>query len=258
MAIHLGGFFEDIDAAGAIVNLAAIADDVLTTNGDDLRVPDLNRVIAIAAGVASGGDGYARLDAPSLLKKTRQYISPVNGNADADAEPDSPPAVEDLRNNPLVLRPTEDLEAVVDSDTAAAAKQWVMLWFSDSQPQRPVGDIFTVRATSAIALVADVWSLVQLTFQDNLPAGKYAVVGLSAISAGLIAARYVFRGGVGWRPGCLGRDSDSDKEDPMFRKGGLGVWGEFDHVTPPAIECLSISADATQDFLLDLIQIQAF
>jgi len=254
---HLAGFGETIDAAGALVNIAALADDVIATSGDDLRVPSLNQILAIAAGVASGGEGYARLDAPSLLRKTRQYISPVNGNGDADAEPGSPPAVMDFRDNPLRLRSTEDIQALIDSDTTSAQFQWLLALFSDGQVVKPSGEIFTVRATATATLTVDVWTQTQVTFQDNLPAGEYAVVGMRAISAGLIAARLVFRGGEGWRPGCIGLDSDSDLDHPMFRHGGLGVWGRFSHNSEPAVEFLSVVADTAEEVYLDLIQVRA-
>lgn len=254
--LHLGGWGESIDAADAEVNIAAIPDDVLQTNGDDLRIPPLNEILAIAAGVASGGDGYAKLTAPSLLTRTSFFVSPTNGNADDDAEPDSPPAVMDMRENPLRMQPTEDAEALVQSDTTSAQFQWLLAWFSDGRVTRPQGDIFTVRATASTTLSADSWTNAQITFAENLPAGRYAVVGMSAISDGLVAARLVFKGNTPWRPGCLGRDSDNDKEHPMFRHGGLGVWGEFEHTVPPDVEFLSVSGDSSEDVLLDLIKIR--
>lgn len=257
MSLHFAGFGESIDAAGNLVNIAALPDDVISTNDDDLQVPSLNQVLAIIAGVSLGGEGYARLEAPSLLRKSRQYISPVNGNNDGDVEPGSPPAVMDMRENPLRLRSTEDIQALVDSDTTSPAFQWLLMLFSDGSIVKPSGEMFTIRATAAVTLVAGQWTQGQMTFQDNLPAGKYAVVGLSAIAAGLVAARLVFRGGEGWRPGCLGRDSESDLEHPMFRYGGLGVWGEFSHNAEPGIEFLSISADTAEVVLLDLIQVRA-
>ena len=66
MAFTTAFFGETIDAAGGLVNIAALADQSLTTSGDDLTIPTLNQIALIAAGVSSGGDGYARFETPSL------------------------------------------------------------------------------------------------------------------------------------------------------------------------------------------------
>ncbi|MGH2668422.1 MAG: hypothetical protein ACRDH5_04755, partial [bacterium] len=111
------------------------------------------------------------------------------------------------------------------------------------------------RATGATALVASSWTAVPLTFTEDLPRGRYQLVGLRARSAGLVAARAVFVGGpAGQRPGCLGNPTQQGVAHDMFRHGQLGVWGEFEDNEPPQIECLAVSADAAEDFHLDLIQ----
>jgi hypothetical protein len=53
----------------------------------------------------------------------------------------------------------------------------------------------------------------------------------------------------------LGSDLAQDLQHPMFRYGGLGILGEFEDIEPPTIDGLSVSADATQEFFLDLIQL---
>lgn len=250
--------YESADRAATLQNLAALTDRHIYTSGDDLRVPALNQLVACAVGVASGGSGYVRIDAPSLLDLTRLYIQPVNGNTDAPAEPGSPPAIVDFRSNPVILSPDEVLQAFADDNPTAAAAGWAIYWLSDG-PIAPVGGgrMTSVRATSATALVADAWSTVTPTFADVLPVGNYAVIGLRAEAAGLVAARLVFKGGTGptWRPGVLGCDSDSDINSDIFRFGNFGVFGEFHSTTPPDIECISVSADASQEFILDLVKL---
>ena len=51
---HLAGWAEDIDGAGATTQLAALADPLISTSGDALRVPELNQILALVGGVASG------------------------------------------------------------------------------------------------------------------------------------------------------------------------------------------------------------
>jgi len=247
-------FYESIDAAAAWANIAAIADQSVFTQGDDLTVPDLNLVVALAAGVGSGSLVLARLSSPSLRDISLPLIHPINGNADADAEPEIVPAVIDLRANPLVLRPNEQLNAEVNSDTTAAAAQWVIVWLSDKVPTPVTGEVITVRGTNTDTLVADAWTNGALTLDEDLPVGIYALVGMRAISAGLVAARAVPRGG-GWRVGCLGCDAPDDLTHEIFRMGRLGEWMRFNHDRLPSIDFLSISADTDQEVFLDLIKV---
>jgi len=247
-------FYESIDAAAAWVNIAAIADQHVFTEGDNLTVPELNQIVALAAGVASGSLVLARLSSPSLRDISRPVLHPVNGNADADAEPEVVPAVLDLRESPLILAENEQLQAEVNSDTTAAAAQWVIVWLADSPIVVATGEIVTVRGTNADTLVADAWTNGALTMDEALPTGRYQLVGMRAISAGLVAARAVLRGGA-WRPGCLGCDAPDDLSAEIFRFGKLGVWGEFAHNQVPSVDFLSISADTDQEVFFDLIKV---
>ena len=142
------------------------------------------------------------------------------------------------------------------SNPAAAQRQWLVLWLADGPPAPATGRVFTVRATGATTLVLDQWTLVPLTLIENLPRGRYALVGMRARSAGAVAARVV---GIGWRwrPGVLGCDAQGDLDHPMFRMGGLGVFGEFEDTDLPQIEFLSTVADTAEDVYLDLIQLRA-
>ena len=255
MSITLVAFGEDIDAAGALVNLTAQADPHITTSGDTIQVPELNNIIAVAGGVASGGDGYARLDSPTLERLNRLYIAPVNGNADADVEPNSPGLVMDLRSHPRKLTTNESLSGLVESDTSAAAYQWILVWLSDGGvTPLPAGEIFTARATSSTTVTARQWSNGAIVFDEALEVGRYGIVGARFVSATGIAARFVLRNSP-WRPGIIGVDTDSDQDNPIFRFGGLGIMGEFDSVQQPSVDMLCGSADSAADFYIDLIKL---
>jgi len=142
----------------------------------------------------------------------------------------------------------------VKVSVSAAGRASALALFCDG-PLAPVtGEIFTVRATSSTTLTAYQWTNGALTFAQSLPKGRYAVVGMRALSAGLIAARLVIPG-YAWRPGCIGYDAENDTEDDVFRGGRMGVWGEFDHDLPPTVDFLSISADTSEVVYLDLIKI---
>lgn len=253
---HTGAFQESVDPAGAFNALTAVPDTQLTIVGDDLRVPELSQLIAVAGGIETTAEAFLRLTSPSLRIRGLFQVEPYNSGAAAAVEPGSPHRVVDLRKIPLQLTQGENLNAETDSNPAAAQIQWCIVWFGAGPVEPVTGPIFTVRATAATALVANAWTNAPLTFVEDLPRGRYAVVGMRARSAGLVAARLAFVGGR-WRPGCLGTDAQDDIEHPMFRYGQLGIWGEFEDQDPPTVDFLSVSADAAEDVYLDLIQLRA-
>jgi len=78
----------------------------------------------------------------------------------------------------------------------------------------------------------------------------------------LIAARLVLPG-FAWRPGVPGHDAYSDIQasrfrfgNARFRFGNAGVFGEFTHDSPPTVDCLSASADTTEEFWFDLVKVE--
>lgn len=253
---HTAAFQESVDPAGAFNALTPVPDTQLTLAGDDLRVPELNHIVAVAGGIETAVESFLRLTSPSLRIRGLYQVEPYNTAAAVAVEPASPHRVLDLRRIPLPLTVGENLNAETDSNPVAAQIQWCVIWLA-AGPVEPVsGAIFTIRATGATALVASTWTNAAMTFVEDLPRGRYQVVGARFRSAGCVAGRLVFPGGR-WRPGALGVDAQDDLEHPMFRNGGLGVWGEFEDLEPPSVDFLSVSADAAEDVFLDLIQVRA-
>ena len=243
------GWSESQDSGGVLVNVAGIPDQSVTVTADDIVVPNdlpnLAGVIAIGATIS-----LARIEAPSLRRMVLLDVDPLN----IGAEPIFPSVLNQKFDNPIALDPAESLRAQVAEGAAGAEQETVIAWLSDG-PLAPVsGEIFRIRATSATTLVAFTWGNCPLTLGQTLPAGRYQVVGMSALSAGCLAARLVFVG-YQWRPGCVGVDALSDGGDMIFRNGSLGVWGEFEHTQPPTVDFLSVSADTAETVFLDLIKV---
>lgn len=255
MSMHLGGFSESLDPAAAFVNIAALQDDRLFTQGDDIRVPPLNQVV----GVMGGADGVVapriRLTSPTLTARTRYEVSPLNSQDAAAVEPDSPAKYSDLATTPLVLGVDEILQAELNSNPAAVQIQWAFLWFADA-PVVPVQSqtMYTVRGTGTTTAVANTWTSADITLDDNLVPGDYQVVGLRAEGATLVAARFIFRTADQWRPGSIGTDSILDIIPDRFRNGQMGVWGRFPFTQLPAVEILCMAADTAQTVHWDLIR----
>jgi len=249
------GWLQSVDPAGVFVQLSALADQHVRVTGPDIQCPLLNQVLALSGGAESTVAPTMRFISPSQRRKTSTSLAPLNTASALAVEPASPVAMVDLRNNPIPLVVGEQLNAELLSNPAAAQVQWMFAFLGDVSPVAPAGQMFTVRATSATPLVLNSWTNVAIVLAEDLPRGRYALVGLLPISTGMIAARAVFVGG-GWRSGVMGNDSVSDIGSTLFRYGGMGIMGEFEDTDPPTIDAVSISSDATQEYFLDLIQLR--
>jgi len=248
MPFTLVGWHESIDASAALTKINALADPHIRVEANNIIVPSLNQLCMVyGLGV---GLIRAQLDSPSLRRLLLYDISPV----EATAEPTFAIVgkLHMRQNSPYPLDVNEPLSCAV----LHGGLQWttVLVWLSDGALTPITGDFLTVRATGATTLTAYEWSNVAITFDQTLPAGRYAVVGFRYQSSGAIAARLVFPG-YAWRPGVIGCDLDSEPVDITFRYGNLGIFGEFEHNTPPTVDCLSRSADTSQIFQFDLLKV---
>ena len=245
----LVGFTESQDSA-SLVNVAALADPHIRVSGDDISVPaqisNVGAVYAIGASTTR-----AQLVSPSIRRRYPFEIIPV----EAAAEPADPVKFLPFLQNPIALDPDESLNAQAAEGGAGANQSTVLVWLTDGPIQPVTGaEIFTIRATNTSTLTAYAWTNGALTFNDTLPAGEYAVVGMQASSAGLLAARLVFSQ-YPWRPGVIAADTNTELGSPSFRFGAMGEFGRFTHTTPPTVDFLSISADTSQTVHLDLVMV---
>jgi hypothetical protein len=247
MPFTLVAWNENFAAAATLDALTAVPDPHVRVSGDDIWIPEALPMLA-GYKVLGSTVTQARIESPTLRTLTPIDVSPI----DTGSEPTGANLARLLPLNPKAVGGGEALN--VKCSVSAAGRAIALAWLSDG-PLTPItGEVFTVRATSATTLVANAWTNGALTFAQSLPRGRYAVVGMRALSAGLVAARLVFPG-YPWRPGCIGYDAENDTEDDVFRGGKMGSWGEFDHDVPPTVDFLSISADTSEVVYLDLIKI---
>jgi hypothetical protein len=130
---------------------------------------------------------------------------------------------------------------------------YVFALLSDG-PVTPVnGEIYTVRVTSATTLSVNNWTNGTLVFDQQLPVGKYAIVGAHFYGTNLLAYRFVFQGSTP-RPGGLAVSSANFQPFTNSRFGAWGVFGEFSHNTPPTVDFFGVAADTSQVGVLDLIK----
>jgi hypothetical protein len=247
----LCAYHENINTA-VLDYITAAADPHVRVLGDDILVPSLSNLMgAFALGATMT---QAQLSSPSLRRLSLLDVQPFN----IGAEPVDTQLVstfQDYFSNPIPLVQSEALNALINQGAGGAERETVLVWFGDKVDAVPDGPRFTLRFTNATTLVAYAWTAGALTFTQAVPAGRYAVIGGRAVSAGLIAFRLIFPGG-GWRPGAIGVDLGSDAQVQRFRNGNAGSWGEFEHDLPPIAEFFSVSADTAQVVHLDLVQIR--
>ena len=249
MAFSLICYSESQDTSGALSNVAAITDPHVRVIGDDVVVPDDINYLAAAYAVGASLT-RAVVVSPSIRRRYPHEVTPL----DANVNPSSVFVFEPFAS-PIQLDAAEALNFQVAENGAGAVRDTGLVWLSDG-PFVPVtgSEVFTIRATGSTTLVAYAWGNCALTFNDTLPAGEYAVVGMQAASAGGIAARLVFTGSA-WRPGVICSTASTIVGSSLFRYGKMGIFGTFAHNTPPTVDFLSASADSAETVYLDLVMI---
>lgn len=213
-------------------------------------VPQYNYGLLYASYQAVGPT-RGRLITPAARQVTTPWIRPVQPSIVAGDEGN----FADYRSNPFTLRALEEVQfEAFQTSGGAAVVVSVQGWTKSGMGNVPQGDIFTMRGTGTTALGAGAWTLSTITWQDTLPAGKYAAIGLEYFGATAIAARLIFE--EQWeRPGVIGGGSNANNVSPIFRKGQMGLFGRFDANRMPSVECLANAADAAQEVYLDLVKI---
>jgi len=235
--------------------IAGVPDPTHHVNGDDISVGKFNQIVgAYASGMSIGN---ARLTSPSLRGKSHFYISPLVNDLGGYGQ-FTTRHFDDRHDCPLPLTTYEALNGYVE-DTIVDAKQNDLIGvFLAEGPLSPVkGEIWTVYATDTdIAAVQKSWVNGEMSWTPDLPVGRYQIVGARCYLQGGGLFRFNFIGGVE-RPGGICVHEQHLQEDPIFRAGNLGVWGEFDSVNPPSLEVLpQLVAGATGAYLrIDLLKV---
>ena len=248
---HLGAYAQSVDPAGALVNINAVPEQVLFTTAGDLRIPDrFTMLVGEMAAINDASLVRAQLQAPSLRVEVNHDVEPIVQAAVWG----NPPETTWHGDSPLQLVTDESLNFAMQSDPAAPALHYGLVWLADGPVEVVKGRIFTRRATATIAQTTTTWVNGNLTLGQVLPAGRYAVVGMRARSTDAVAMRLVFREQVN-RPGVPVINAIGDQDFYWFRMGRAGVWGEFPNTIPPTLDVLG-GAAAAQIVFLDLMRLQ--
>lgn len=234
-------------------NIAAIPDNHLKVVGNYIYISDLDNLVGVY--VAAGSESIAAYLASPSLRRLAYYDIPT---LQKGVKPSGWESVRLFPENPLPLAKNEGLEILVKSSATASVVQSAVVFLSDGAIAPVSGEISTFEATLGIAAantVASKWSPVALTFRQTLPVGKYQVVGSKLIADTAVAFRFIPIGEA-HRPGGIGCNEIGAMALEKQQAGGMGVWFEFDSVTPPSVEILSQAAiTADRKIYLDMIKI---
>jgi hypothetical protein len=248
----LVAFSESLDPAAVYVNHAGVPDQHVAVNGDYIYIPEF---AAFLMGAWCGADitvaPGAYLQSPSLLAMAPYHIDPV----DVAIAPVNHDAVHLHPESPFALKAMEGLEALIQCNPGAATVNALVAFLSDGPITKVTGEIIKLRFTTGITETASVWSNGAITLTDNLPVGKYAIVGAKMYGTSGVAFRFVLPGGF-HRPGMIATPTVNNQVHPLSRNGGLGVWGEFDSRVLPTIDWLGSATSGTaQVGVMDLIKV---
>lgn len=230
-------------------DIAPVVDGIMTIQNNHF-LPQKNYSMLYAYYGAAGAT-RARFITPTFRQLSTPWIRPIN----LGIVPLDEPNVADYSDNPLLIRGLEELQLEGLQTTGGAAVVVAIAGLA-SQPVGPApsGDIIAMRGTGATTVTAGGWTNCAITWQDTLPNGQFAVVGLECIGATAVSGRLIFEDQVE-RPGCLAQGLVSGNGHPLFRYGRLGVWGRFNAFRIPSVEFLCNAADTAQEVYLHLVRI---
>lgn len=248
----LAGFFKNLVNGSVYAAIDGAVDQALTISANNKYIlPAKWRVLR--GWVNGTAVTAAQINAPSL----RQIVLPELYPVDVAATVPSRPPLIDFQGYGPFIQQNEELGINASIGGGAASDNWAGLWLADKFTPAPGGPAFSVPYTAVITAVKGAWTLGAMTLSVTLPAGQYAVIGMSCVAAGTLFARLVFPGMSQWRPGCLVDNTYGNFSlYPTFRYGAMGLYGLFYQTSQPQLEIFGLAAGAAAPAgVLDLIKV---
>lgn len=246
-----------VGATAALTVVTPVQDAHVTIDGNNIVVPkDLNKlagaIVGYGTGVAAGAPTLAQLASPALRRVFNQDLPRMNDTL-AEIEDEH---INLFPDSPIPLDADEGLQAFTAHGALALGETAVYVLLCDGPAKSVSGEVRTIRYTSVCAPVTRVWTLGALGVVQQLPQGKYAVVGARVYNATEFGAFRLIFTGYDWRPGGMITHSPIAHDIAFQRDGWMGVWGEFDWMHLPRIEICSMLAApvANPTVYLDVIK----
>lgn len=240
-------FGGSVATSTALTNVPAAADPIASVSGNFLYVPTLANLV----GVFGIGATLKRvqLQSPSIMQFAPYDVSPV----DVATDPSSPLPIELMTASPVKLVTNEPLQALI---TNGATEDDVVAVILSDGPIAPVqGDVIRVRATATTPSTGYEWVNATISLVNQLAEGTYNLVGVRVEDAHGILFRMVFPNSPSSnRPGAIVAGGVSSLSSPLFRDGGLGVWGSFSNRVLPTIDFFNDGTTGTATIILDVVK----
>ena len=202
-----------------------------------------------------GWFGGANLTAITLVTPTtRAVVPPRLYPIQGSLLPPDRPHIWDRRNNPTILNKVEEISVQANIGGAANAITTAILFVGDGINAVPPGPVYSLHGTATTAAVANVWTQVNVVWDQTIPAGQYVVIGSQHVSTNAIAHRFYFRT-TPMKPGFLSLTSLTNITDPTYYFGGWGALGQFDTTVYPFIEVLCNGTDASHDLVMNMVKV---
>lgn len=263
MPFDIIGFLELTPGTG-LVNLAGALGENLyrVANTDDIINKTENQFLlgAFCAAVSTGQDYRVRQPSLAIDHQFHKIM------LESDLDPIQ--GYEHFFGRPLPLIGAEKINALITNGTDESSMIGLMI--GNAPISR--GMLDAVRPTHIIrgigdtTLTAKTWTTVSMTWDQDLPKGEYAIIGMKAghyIAAAPLAAiaRVLIPGNNSWRPGCPSALMEADHEEFQsitampFTRWPLMRQVTFVHTAMPNMEYLSNKAltDETVELLLQKV-----
>lgn len=250
---HLMAFSADLVDSTADQTLTAVADAGWAVNVNGRYIAPFD-VQLIGAAVTNDAITRARINSPGLRDLGLPEISPLNVAA-AFAAP-MPISLWDSAGPRIRMNDEFGIDATIGAATDEVADGCILA--RKVKLPVPPGERVTIRGTAAQTLVAGAWTIANITFDQQPPVGRYAVIGMQAVCNDASFARLVFPEDQTMRPGApVGATIAAFNPSLWNRFGNIGEWGRFNSVQLPQLEVFGHTAGAeTPAVILDLVRIQ--
>lgn len=258
--------FAESQQATALSGVAGVADDIYRVNGDDIYVQDVAPFLAGVLQIGATTPKYCEIRQPSLTIPHRFYKAAIQEQVSKN----SYDGFTDLMNRPLPLFPGEKMNAYVQNASNEASLIVAALASGKTSQAAldAVNPTHSITGYADQALTALTWTKCAMTWDQSLPEGRYAIVGMKvalykAANPMIGAARIVLLDTT-WRVGVPFTIMDGDKtlvdhDTRSHEQGAFPLMPDisFKHDQMPAyIEAISPGANTDLVATLQLQKIK--
>lgn len=260
MPFDLIGFTELTPGTGLVPLAGALGDNIYKTNLDDIWLKkDATKIIGVFCAACATGEDY-RLRQPTL-PIDHQFVKIMTL---VDLDPSQ--GHTHLFGRPLPGRGEEKLNALIQNAGDEEALVGVMMSTHKITQSMldAVNPTHVLKGEADTTLTALTWTHCAVTWDQTLPRGLYAIVGMKAaiyqaVQSQTGLARIVIPGNNDWRPGVPCSITEAAHlEHQSITHAPWNYWPRmnkivFDENHMPNIECLKTGAPAAADEDVELL-----